>query len=110
MKKDKHGNYSCVLGEVSGSAHAFMNADDVEVVHAEVQDSDGTVRNTILAIVKNATEFSHYQTKSKDQALTEEHATLLLNPICKGAVYEINRQVELASETEWNNEIKPVID
>lgn len=110
ISPDINGKLTTVEGETSGSSHAFMNPEDVTLERAVIKDHNGKERETILAIVKRATEFSHYQMKSKDNSLTGEHATMVLNPVCEGAVYEINRQVEVTSETAWNNEIKPVVD
>lgn len=64
----------------------------------------------MIATLNDIVEFSHYRLNDKNCELTKEHATLVLNPVCKGAVYEINRQVEITSESAWNEEIAPVVD
>ena len=73
---DKKGKYTCVEGEASGHHHAWMNSEDVEVFNAEVEDQDGTVRQTLLAIVARATDFSQFGLRNRnvvvgDRCLTQ---------------------------------------
>ncbi|CAB4120905.1 hypothetical protein UFOVP1_27 [uncultured Caudovirales phage] len=103
---DKKGKYTCVEGEASGHHHAWMNSEDVEVFNAEVEDQDGTVRQTLLAIVARATDFSHYNINSDNNDLTMEHASLVCNPPCPGAVYEISQQ----QEVNFDEQIVKIVD
>lgn len=106
VKKDKNGKYTTVEGESHGSGHSFMNTDVIESLEeVEMTDYTGNTYKTMLAVISGKVDFSHYNLNSKDLILTEEHNTLLLNPLVPGAVYEINRQIEVDSESAWNEEL-----
>lgn len=106
LKLDKKGKYTCVEGEASGHHHAWMQPDDVDVYEATITEDDGSTRQTLLAIVAKATDFSHYNINSKKNDLTEEHATLVCNPPVPGSVYEIIQQ----QEVNFDEEIVRVVD
>lgn len=99
VELDKNGKITVVVGETSEHNHAFMDATKAIVFRAFIKTPvvpEGY--ETLLAVVNDDVEFSHYNVRSKE--LTKEHATLLLKPGIKGSVYEINQQREVNFDEE----------
>lgn len=108
VQLDRNNKLTVVIGEQSNHNHAFMDADNVVVDEVLVERWNGVKEWTMVATILNDSQvtFSHYDVSSNKCDLTEEHANLVLNPLCPGAQYEIVRQTEVNDD----NEIIQVVD